>query len=156
MSSVPIELIDDPRYLGGIYQEMETGFENANYTDPLTDFQADLVQAHQGYFVDRQDPNGSIWPALAPSTVKRKKHDRPLIDTQRLSRSLFDVNHPDHVGEINERFLVYGTDVEYGIFHQRGAGRIPQRAFVGMNEPLVGNVANRVADQAVDSLKAKV
>ena len=155
MADVPVQLIDDPQFLGGIFQELENDYNAADYRQAFEEFLPDLIADHRSNFDGRHDPNGDPFLPLSPYTVKKKGHDQPLVETNRLRASVLNLDHPDHLGEVTDRYLTFGTDVPYGIFHQEGRG-VPQRAFVGMNEPLLENISNRVADRAVEELKAKV
>jgi phage gpG-like protein len=156
MSSVPVELYDDVRYLGGTFQDMENGYNAADYSTPLESALPEIIDDHATGFALRQDPNGSTWPPLAAYTIKKKGHDIPLVETGRLKASVLDLNHPDHIGGVSHRGLLFGTDVEYGLIHQEGGGRIPQRAFIGLKEKTLDKITDAVADAAVDSLKMKV
>ena len=154
--TVPVEQYDDPRYLGGTFQDMENGYNEADYSQALEGMLPQIVEDHTSVFSQRQDPNGSIWPPLAPYTVKKKGHDIPLVETNRLKSSVLNLDHSDHVGGVTHRGLLFGTSVEYGIFHQEGTSKIPQRAFIGLKPQTLDQIVDKVADTAVDSLKMKV
>lgn len=153
MTSVPVEEIDSFAELDGIFDDVIGKFESRSYATPLEGFQETLRETHSQHFSGRRNPTGEAWPALAASTIARKGHDIPLVETGRLRASVLELNHPDHLGGVSERGLVFGTDVEYGIFHQDGTRRIPQREFVGMNEETFQVMADGVADHAVDGLR---
>lgn len=154
--SVPVEQLDDLKFLGGIFQEIENAFNSTDYRETLEGFLPSLVSSHAGHFSGRRDSNGSIWPPLAAATIAKKGHDVPLVETNRLKESVLNLKHPDHVGEATHRGLLFGSDVEYGIFHQEGTKRIPQRAFVGLETPLLDEIVDGVADHAVENLKFKI
>jgi len=152
----PVEMISDPQFLGGIFQEIENAYNAADYEETLSGFLPDLVASHAGHFSERRDSSGSIWPPLAAATIARKGHDVPLVETNRLKESVLSLNHPDHVGGVTHRGLLFGTEVEYGMFHQEGTKRIPQRAFVGLESPLLEKIVSGVADHVVESMKFKI
>ncbi len=155
MAGVVRERIDDLRFLGGIYQEMENQYGDADYEEPLKDFFEDLQDAHFDYFRNEHGPDGSAWPPLAPSTIARKGHDRILFDSGDLESQLVD----DGAGirEVTHRGLIYGTDLFYSIFHQEPQeGGLPRREHVGMDDELLQVVVDSVADHTVESLKLKI
>ena len=148
------EQIDDLRFLGGIYQEMENQFEAADYEEPLKDFFEDLQDAHRDYFLNEHGPDGSAWPPLAPSTSARKGHDRILFETGELEKQL--TGDGSGIREPTHRGLIFGTDLFYSIFHQEPQeGGLPKREHVGMDDELLQVVVDSVADHTVESLKLK-
>ncbi|WP_169314853.1 phage virion morphogenesis protein [Rubinisphaera brasiliensis] len=150
------EQIDDIRYLGGIFVDIEEGFKNADFTKTVEAFFPVLEQSHAKGFQEARSSAGDNWPALAPSTVKRKGHDTILVDTGRLKQSL--ASQTQHsVREVSDRGrgALFGTQVPYSIFHQQGGGRLPQRQHVGITNADEEILSDRVADFAVESLKAK-
>lgn len=155
MSDVPVEQIDDLRYFGGILQEVENAFSTLDYRETLKGFEESLIEEHAGHFSGRVDSSGSIWPPLAASTIKKKGHDVPLVETGEMKKSVLNSSHPDHVGATSHRGLIFGTEDRKAIFHQFGTAKIPQRAFIGMNEGLVDEVTDGVANHAVEGLKFK-
>ena len=156
MSSVPVEQIDDLNFLGGIFQEMETAFNEADYSKTLDDFNPEIAEAQGEHFSGRHDSGGSLWPALSAYTIAKKGHDVPLVETGRLKASVLDFGHPDHIEAVSHRGLLFGTEVPYGIFHQEGTKKIPRRAFLGLKEELLQKIVDGVADHAVETLKYKV
>lgn len=71
------------------------------------------------------------WPPLADSTIAEKERggwpSDPLIRTGDLKASLTD---PGRAADSGPRHLIYGTDVEYALFHQEGTSRMPQRQVI--------------------------
>lgn len=71
------------------------------------------------------------WPGLAESTVEQKSRlgwpADPLVRTGNLKESLVD---PGRAAESGPRQMVYGTDVEYAIFHQSGTTKMPRREVI--------------------------
>lgn len=156
MTSIPSELIQQPEFLGGVFQEIENAFNELDFRETLSDFLPAITESQSNHFSQRKDSGGSIWPPLSKYTVAKKGHDIPLVETTRLRESVTSQGHPDHIEAVSHRGLLFGTRVEYGIFHQEGAGRIPQRAFLGIESPLVDSVVSGVADHAVESLKFRI
>jgi len=155
MSQPPLlEQINDIRELRGIFLDIHERFEDADYTPEMESAEQQLRERHEAHFDGRQNPVGSQWPALSPVTIARKGHDIPLVDTGRLRASVLETGHPDHVRELLPlgRGLTFGSSVEYGLFHQNGTARIPQREFAGMNDGTVTEICESVADRAVDAL----
>lgn len=71
-----------------------------------------------------QSFNGKSW---APP---KKELGRPLLQkTRTLYRSI-------RIMRSSARSVVWGTDVDYGLFHNRGTSRLPRRQFLGMDRKL--------------------
>ena len=70
-----------------------------------------------------QDGRPAKWTSLAESTIKRRKHGgtKPLQDTGNLKNSMGKV--------ISGNMVSVAPSVTYGIFHQYGTTRIPERPF---------------------------
>jgi phage gpG-like protein len=66
------------------------------------------------------------WQPLAPSTVARKGSDTILVDSGAL-RDSFQYGAEANIFEVTDDYLRYGSDVEYGEFHQFGTSDIPMR-----------------------------
>ena len=66
---------------------------------------------------------GTLWAALAPATLKRKRGGGGiLVNSGALIDSLTDPESPDHVETIDNLSLTFGTDLPYAGFQQTGAG----------------------------------
>lgn len=142
--------------LGGVLLDIDQKFRNAEFQSELTGFQTVLEETHKEHWAGRHTPSGSSWPPLAASTIARKGHDKPLILTSALVNAMTDRNAPGHVGEVQPRYMTYGTDIEYAGIHQDGTNRIPQREFAGMRDETVDKLADRIADALVEKLKYTV
>lgn len=151
---VPTEEIDGFEFLGGVFLDVEQGFDSADYSTALEPFITTLEQTHAAGFESESTPGGEKWPPLAPSTVRRKGHDVILLETGRLKSSLV-AGGADAVREVSHRGLLFGTQVEYASIHQNGTSRIPQREHVGMNEETCQSIVDAVADAAVASMMLK-
>ncbi len=132
--------------------ELSSVVANADYEPVLQDFQQDLAQGEAEAFQSEHEPGGSPWLPLKPSTMKRKHHAGILFDTGALMASLITVGGPGNVHETNPRGLLFGTDVEYSIFHQEGTAKMPARPHVGTTEDVVDRLMNRIADDVVKQL----
>lgn len=152
--TVPVEVIDDLQFLGGIFQGVENDFNGLDYEKPLQSYLPSLVKSHGDFFSSRVDPNGSQWPPLAAYTIKKKGHDVPLVETGAMKSSVLEKG-ADHIEAVSHRGLLFGTKDEKAVYHQFGTNRIPQRAFIGMQTEQVDEVAGIVADHAVEGLKFK-
>jgi phage gpG-like protein len=60
---------------------------------------------------------GRRWQPLAASTIARKGHDEILVDSGAL-RDSFMYGDENHIFLATDDFLHWGSDVEYGAFHQ--------------------------------------
>lgn len=88
---------------------------------------------------DSQGHHGSGgWAALASSTVQEKARrglaPEILQATGRLKDSLTRRFDPEHIERLSPDSLTFGSLVPYGIFHQTGTSRMPQRQPVALTE----------------------
>jgi phage gpG-like protein len=148
------ELVEDPQFLGAVFQDIENKFNEADYGPDLEKYAVPEITAdHAQYFERRADPSGTPWQPLSPVTIAKKGFDQPLVETNAMRTSLLDPNHPEHIGGTANRGLNFGTSDEKASIHQKGAGRIPARPFVGISEQRVDYLANLVADSLIEQLK---
>lgn len=113
-----------------------------------------LEAAELGYFSGHHDPGGNPWAPLSQATIDRKGHDEILVDTDRLRGSLTEPNHPDAIRDVHAATgyfeFTFGTGVEYSMFHDAPSGRRPARMHVGWSEELFEQIADGVADAALE------
>jgi phage gpG-like protein len=136
--------------------QIDTNAQNLDFTEPLDLVADDLVTTHEDYFNAQADPNGLSWKPLSPRTVKKKGHPIILIETNAMRSSLVNRERGDHVEAITKDSLAWGTRDPKAGFHQDGTERIPQRQFVGWNEPAIVSASERIADAAVLQLLAGI
>lgn len=78
------------------------------------------------------------WDPLAPSTIARKAllglDPRILRATGALEASLTNRGDDAHVEMIGTQELIFGTDVDYAKFHQKGTSRMPRRRPIELRE----------------------
>lgn len=151
------EQIDDIRFLGGVYQDIENQYNEIDYSQTLADFLPVLEEQHETFFDNEKGPSGSPWPELSPVTVKRKGHDKILYETGRLKASLTGPG-TDSIREISDQGdgLLFGTEVPYSIFHQRGGPNLPQREHIGTNDQKLNDLLDNIADHTVEQLKIQL
>lgn len=99
------------------------------------------------------------WAPLHPATIAAKGHDRPLIRSRRLFRSLTNEDHADAIVNIDDDSLTVGTDVPYAIYHESEniAPRIPARpifALIAANDDFVQRIVSRVDSEIQSGLDA--
>ena len=153
MADVIQEVIFDESDFQEVYDDISDNFRAAEYNDELSDFNEKLFEFHEAGFALERDPNTSAWPPLAAATIRRKKSDKILVETGRLKRSLTTAGSADHVGEIFDRGLTFGTSVPYSIFHQQGTSKIPQRAHVGLAPERVDQITKTITKSASNKLR---
>ena len=132
---------------------METRLINADYELELKTTQQEVADYEAGMFAGEFDSNLNDWPALKPSTIARKGNDRILVETGALRASLVSVGGPGNISATAPRGMLFGTEVEYAIFHQEGTRKMPARPPVGMSEETLDRAVERIADSAVEKMK---
>ena len=135
-----------------IFHDMKSKITDADYSETLDAFQPTIAAQEAEMFSSQRDSNGSPWAPLKPSTVKRKGHSRILFESGALMASLVTVGGPGNINAVSERGLLYGTDIEYAIFHQDGTSKMPARPPVGLSEETLTKLCDRIADKTVEIL----
>lgn len=77
-------------------------------------------------FVRETDPDGNPWSALSASTLRTKRTNAILRKTGALASSV--------AGESNGNIGRVRVSTNYGLYHQTGTSRMPQRKIIGISE----------------------
>jgi len=150
------EEIEDLKFLGGIYAEIENDWRDADYTDFLGGVVKTLEEQHRDLFNSETSPSGEAWAPLAESTIRRKGHDAILLDKGPLLDSLQGQTGDSFRDIIREQFfhgLSFGTSTPSSAFHQQGGKHLPKREHVGFAERTVDEITEDSADAMVEMLK---
>lgn len=142
--------------LDAVYAGLSRAWNEIRYRTLLIDELRNLERQHKKYFDTETGPDGSKWPPLKDRTVIRKGHEKILVDTGALRRSLVSTHSSGVRIVIDEpagRTLSFGTDVEYSVFHDTAKGNRPARRHVGVKPEYVNGFGERVIDFALEELK---
>ncbi len=138
------------------WADIASSFANMDLGPTLQRELGFLELVHNDYFYDAQDPGGNAWQPLAPSTIAAKGHDTILVDSGRLINSLTQQG-PDAIRRVEggrgNYELVFGTSVEYAIFHDTGTARMPARPAVGWSDETLDEIEGHVADGAIEEMQ---
>ena len=77
-------------------------------------------------FARETDPDGQPWTALSAATLRYKRTNAILRETSTLANSV--------TGESNGNIGRVRVGTDYGIFHQTGTRKMPQRKIIGISE----------------------
>jgi phage gpG-like protein len=144
--------LDNPDSLNKPFEQMRDNFQNADYRDVLGHEVVPLLSGvHEDYFNQEAGPEGP-WAALKERTIKKKGFDTVLIESNYMRSSLLFTGAPDHVEDIEERYLTWGTSDPKAAIHQDGAPQknIPARPFVGLNDAPIDQITDLIADETVE------
>lgn len=72
------------------------------------------------------------WPALSRITVDRKGHPFILIESNKLSRAASAMARWK-IKNDQAQFSIGGSPAPYGVWHERGTKRMPQRNYAYLN-----------------------
>lgn len=101
--------------------------------DQILDAAADMVLEHTlTRFLMEEDPDHERWTPLAPSTLKQR--EREGTGNQILFRTGALFHSIEILPGSNPFERVIGSFSDYGIFHQEGTSRMPQRMFLGITD----------------------
>ena len=145
--------INDIGNVKAIFADVEQQIASVDYRPVLEVFQSDIASGEALTFAAQSTPDGDAWPALAPSTVKRKGNSKILFATGSLMASLVNVGGEGNVHSVDSRQLVFGTDVKYAVFHETGTAKFPQCFFVGISDETLQSLVEKIADATVEQMK---
>lgn len=92
------------------------------------------AQAQLGHYLDHGGPYpGEPWAPLAESTLARKAHDTPLVETGELHDSIeVTASHKHAEIGVKSRIGARGIDIgDIAVWQEYGTARIPPRPFMG-------------------------
>lgn len=110
-----------------------------------------VAQGHQDNFSNERSGSGDVWPELSRVTVlERVQQGYPgahpiLRRSGRLRDSLVNPAHADHYQAVNRSAdgwsLEVGTNVDYALDLEVGAGRMPARPFTDLSDEAENRIA---------------
>ena len=132
----------ETRNLDGLSRIVKDLIRAGKNTQPLAlQIGAALQRQTVTRFVREVDPDERAW---IPSKRAQREGGQTLTDTGRLRGSiLFDTTRTT---------ATVFTNVEYGAYHQTGAGRLPVRSFIGLSardESEILQIASDYLEKAV-------
>ncbi|HEX4501096.1 MAG TPA: hypothetical protein VH187_08045 [Scandinavium sp.] len=99
----------------------------------------DLQNIEKVQFLTEGGHGSGGWAELAPSTVadKEKRNMSPWIlrASEILFNSLTGRNALGQIKEIGPDFMRFGSDIPYGVYHQRGTVHMPMRKVIDITGP---------------------
>ena len=107
-----------------------------NLSKPLREAGLLMERETKLNFARQSSPEGAGWAGLAASTLRRKRSGAILRETSALMGSVA------FMGASNTEARV-GAGTEYGLYHQFGTSKMPQREFIGIagrHEPLIEKI----------------
>lgn len=125
-----------------------------DYQPVLQQAQHAIAEYEAGMFAGGFDSNLQDWLPLRPSTVKKKRHDRILVESGDLCLSLVEVGTPHNINAAERRGLLFGTDLEYAGFLEYGTSKMPARPPVGLAAETLDKLCEQIADETVRQLTA--
>lgn len=151
-------IAQDSRTLGSfqelvtMLEDMVRPLEQPQIKQPTWESVINILQEmEQGFFASSSGPDGSPWAPNRPYTQQKKGHGIILRETFELENSLTKTSATS-IRNIQPTSLDFGTNRPWAWIHQEGAGKIPQRMFIGMTEDSLTDVLDVVADAAVQMM----
>lgn len=77
-------------------------------------------------FAKQSDPDGNRWASLSANTLKVKRSGTILRETSALISSISST--------VSGKSAIVTAGQSYGIFHQTGTRKMPQRKFLGISD----------------------
>ncbi|WP_339118480.1 phage virion morphogenesis protein [Halomonas sp. BMC6] len=117
-------------------------------TAPMKSIGEEMVNRTQQRFRDKEAPDGTHWAPNAPSTEKRKGHDRVLEGESKQLAKQFSYSASSEGVEWGS-LMVYATMQNYGGTKAEFPhlwGDIPSREFIGLNDDDEDEVLATLAD----------
>lgn len=86
---------------------------------------------------------GITWQELAPSTVKQRGSEHPILERSGDLEESFMEGGTDHVEDINEKEMTWGSAKPYALFHQTGTQKGFQKDRVAVGKGTGRGMARR-------------
>ncbi len=146
-------VVEGPEGLSRLVDEITADVTAIDYEAPLREIvQAEAVD-HSERLVQAVSPEGVPHPPLSPITIQRKGHDRILRETDQLLGCLQPGGNEHAIREVISGVTTpgasFGTRRPWAWTHQVGAGRIPQRKFLGTNPESLQRMVRIIGDHIV-------
>jgi len=141
-----------PVTMDQLWTQIDTNTANLDFTEVFGDVADLLCETHQGYFAAQADPNGNAWAPLSPVTIAKKGHSVILIETDAMRQSVTGRQSANHLESFDALSMEWGTSDEKAGLHQAGTNFMPQRQFVGWNDPSIDAAVNTIADEAMNQI----
>jgi len=108
-----------------VLEQLQRLYEKTGDLKPvLADVGELLLSSHRERWKREQAPDGTPWLPLSEETIERKGHELILREHDYLRDML---NY-----QVDPLALYFGTPMEYGEYHQFGAG-VPERPWLGVS-----------------------
>lgn len=114
-----------------------------NFSEPLGLSAMYMERETRLNFSKESDPDGKAWAGLAASTLLQKSTSAILRETGSLVGSI--AAEPP-----SARSVKVSASTSYGIFHQSGTSKMPQRQFLGIGARHVTEI-NKIFDAYLSS-----
>lgn len=114
-----------------------------------------VIASTKENFAGGHDPDGNPWPPLKrPRTSNYNKGSRglPLRDKGLLAASTSARGAAGNHEVLTESRMEWGSNLHYAAFHQEGTRDIPQRRFIGWNQPVIEECDVILADFAAQQI----
>lgn len=156
-----------------VFQGIAAQFAAIDYTPVLATVTEVLEAKHADHFATESGPTGQKWQPWFFRGIDAQDNHPTLDVTGRLKESLI-AGHAGHVQGIHGNELTWGTNIDYARIHQEGGtivtgiplvGRgnvvylpagstlnIPQREFVGLDEPVTDEIVQLVTEHVIEEL----
>lgn len=109
---------------------------------------------------DQKSPNGVPYAALAPATIRRKGHDVILFETGALFESV-NSNGSGAILEttpttcsVGSNHQKNGVDVAARLHYGDSSRNLPARPFIGLNDQMIVDAVELIADDVISQIAA--
>lgn len=170
MSTITVNGLDD---FPLVFQELAAQFNEFDYTGILATITEVLEAKHADHFATESGPTGERWqPWFFRGIDAQDNH--PTLDVTGVLKGSLIAGRAGHVQRIHGNQLEWGTNIDYARIHNEGGtivtgiplvGRggvvylpagstlnIPQREFVGLDEPVTDEITQLVAEHVIEEL----
>lgn len=172
MATRPINL-NDVRDVDKVYGRLTMEFERLSFTDPLSDVEVLLEEAHQEYFDNRAGPSGEPWQEWYFRSLDAPE-EHPTLEVSGALRDSMRTGGTGNISEITDRSLTWGSGLVYAGIQNFGAtfrlgvfligrdgGRIPpgteitipQREFMGLTDEKTDEITALLAESVIEQIK---
>lgn len=142
-------------YFAGYFAGLGSQLAGLSFRRPLETVSFYLASQARRNFDEGHAPDGTPWaPLLHPSAKRGGASAKPLRDTGLLMASLTGKGS-GHVERITDTAIEWGTNVNYGTFHQFGTSRMVARPFLGVTPKMEETISRIILEWVEKQLKGK-
>ena len=143
----------DPTQLDSLFNDIGSIVENTDYGPVLENFREVSPQGEPTTCDGQPTPGRGPGVPLAESTVRRKRHNGILFESEDQIESLVTVGGAGNLNSTKSHRSLFEEDANFAFFRDAGTNPMPARPPSGLNQESVDELAERVVNVTIESMR---